>query len=194
MWVFTPEGFYSAIEWRRNDEHQGQICVRTRSRGDLNRLRKWIPGLTETIVTPNGDYRYRAWCSHVEWADGLAAMGEAIDYSNFKTEVGRFDRGRERKYHRIWSILGEIQKDGPYGWYRKRSRRLRGSAPTDDSPSLFDGGDWGYPFDEPDTADDVSDLLAASFSVPSKHTSQGHPVRGHFRGSTWIRPYVRGKA
>lgn len=179
MWLMTPEGFYSVIEWERkkNDPHNGLLCVRTRSRGDLNRLRKWVPELGETVVTPKGDYRCRAWVTREAWAEGLARMGMAIDYGNFKSEVARRDPQRARLYHRIWSVLGEIQKDGPYGWFARRRRR---------QPSLFDfGGDYDYhPENEPMVAEDVSQEIRSGFFGLTA-------VRGHFRGKHWVRPYVR---
>jgi hypothetical protein len=66
------------------------------------------------VETRRGDYRYRAWISRDDLADGLAAIGRDLSYSNFKAEVARTDPGRAQAYGRAWGILGELQPGGPY--------------------------------------------------------------------------------
>ena len=111
MWLLIPEGFYSVIRKHGDD----RLCVRARVRDDLDRLRdRYLPDLTETVETPGSDYRYRAWINPEQFAAGLAAVGRAIDYPNFKNEAARVDHGRADAYHQVWEALGRLQPGGPY--------------------------------------------------------------------------------
>lgn len=111
MWLLIPEGFYSIVQ--RDGEED--LCVRARVADDLDRLRNtYLPTLTETVETPGGDYRYRAWISRTDLAAGLSDIALGLDYSNFKNEVARYDPGRAHTYSHVWGILGQLQPGGPY--------------------------------------------------------------------------------
>lgn len=168
MWFLTTEGFYSAVEETKLKAHLGQISVRAREPGALDMLReRYMPELSETSVTPSGvvaDYRYRAWIGKADFGAGLARVGEAVDYPNFKSEVAR-KRGLgryEKALHEVWSILGRLQPGGPYGYggasyppipkgepgitprLKKRGGRKKGQSKL---PLSFEGG-------APQTCDD----------------------------------------
>jgi len=70
--------------------------------------------LSATIETRAGDYRFRAWVSRDEFAEGVARIARDIDYSNFKSEVARRDPVRSHIYGEVWGILGQLQAGGPY--------------------------------------------------------------------------------
>lgn len=122
MWFFTSEGFYSAVEETHLKTHMGQISVRARQRDHLDKLREtYMPALSEVSVTPSSvsaDYRYRAWVDREDFAEGMANVARAVDYSNFKSEAmrksgpGRF----EKALHEVWSVMGRLQPGGPYGY------------------------------------------------------------------------------
>ena len=112
MWILTPDGFYSIVQKRGETD----LCVRARVGADLDRLREnCLPSLTETVETPDGDYRYRAWASHEAVAEALAAVVRDLRYDNFKNEVARNDHERAAVYHDVWNMLGRLQPGGPYG-------------------------------------------------------------------------------
>jgi hypothetical protein len=116
MWLLTPDGFYSVVQ-KHGEEN---LCVRARVGTDLDRLRDhYLPSLTETMETPGGDYRYRAWATHDEVGHALAAIAGDVHYDNFKTEVARHDHERARTYHDVWEVLGRLQPGGPYGFSKK---------------------------------------------------------------------------
>jgi hypothetical protein len=82
---------------------------------DLDRLRhRYLPALTETLETPGGDYRYRAWIGRDDLAAGMAKIARNLDYANFKSEVARHDPDRANAYAHVWGVLGELQPGGPY--------------------------------------------------------------------------------
>src|SRR3954453_14899081 len=111
MWILTPDGFYSIVQ----KHGETGLCVRARVRADLDRLRdRYLPTLTATTETPGGDYRFRAWATHEEVAEAIAAITRDLHYDNFKSEVARSDRQRARAYHDVWEALGRLQPGGPY--------------------------------------------------------------------------------
>ena len=111
MWLLIPEGFFSIVQ----KEGEKELCVRARVQADLDRLREtYLPTLSETLETPGGDYRYRAWISRDDLAAGMAEIARNLDYNNFKDEVARRDASRAHVYSEVWSILGGLQPGGPY--------------------------------------------------------------------------------
>lgn len=116
MWVFTLNGFLSAVEERRG-EHRGEIVVRAREASALEALREVAPTLTETAVSSDSDYRYRAWTGREAWAQALAELARRVSYSNYKSAVlERQGRSRfEAALHEVWQVMGRTQPLGPYG-------------------------------------------------------------------------------
>lgn len=120
VWFFTSEGFYSAVEETKLKRHKGKISVRARESGALELLRaSYMPELSATSITPKNrkaDYRYRAWIDREQFAEGLARIGRAVDYSNFKSEAAR-KRGYgrfEKALHDVWNVMARLQPGGPY--------------------------------------------------------------------------------
>jgi hypothetical protein len=112
MWLLIPQGFYSIVQKQGEEE----LCVRARVGADLDRLREtYLPALGETVETPGGDYRYRAWIGCDALAAGTAEIVRNLDYANFKDEVACHDPSRAHVYSRVWGVLGELQPGGPYG-------------------------------------------------------------------------------
>lgn len=113
MWILTPDGFYSIVQKRGEDD----LCIRARDADDLERLRDhYLPSLSETVETAHGDYRFRAWASHDDVAGALGRIVADLRYDNFKNEVARQDPARADVYHDVWSVLGRLQQGGPYGY------------------------------------------------------------------------------
>jgi hypothetical protein len=70
-----------------------------------------MPELSETIIGGGTDYPYRATINHKDFSHGLARIGEALDYSNFKAEVHK-KMGYERAsiYGDVWSALLKLER------------------------------------------------------------------------------------
>ncbi|MFN8188069.1 MAG: hypothetical protein U0R69_13450 [Gaiellales bacterium] len=66
--------------------------------------------MSDPVETPDGDYPFRSWASHRDFADALRRIALEIDYTNFKDEV-RSRRGWERAhtYHDVWDVLRGLQ-------------------------------------------------------------------------------------
>lgn len=125
MWLFTVDGFFSAVQDRDDPE---RIIVRGRVREDLERLVERLSptaGLAdpEIVATPMADYAFRVFVDRSVWAGYVSAAAWKIDYPNFKARAahgpGRFDA-----YHAVWATLSRWQRalvlDGEY-----RAEQLR---------------------------------------------------------------------
>lgn len=117
VWLATTRGFYSAVLW-----DDGRICVRARSKGDLERLRQLVPGMTKVAESRRADYRYRAWCSREEWREAVAALASEVDYGNFKGAVAKVDPDRSHLYGSVWATLLRI-RERPSKKEMKRRRK-----------------------------------------------------------------------
>lgn len=82
MWVFTQDGFISAVD---NRHVPGKLSVRARDKRSLMMLAE----LTEQEITQsaNTDYPYRVYVTRQEFADFLVTHVETLDYPNFKNRV-----------------------------------------------------------------------------------------------------------
>ena len=111
MWLFTNIGFFSAVQ-KPGDKH---LTVRARAAADLDRLREqFMPELSPTKAKGGHDYPFRATISHEAFSNGLAKLGAAINYSNFKNEVAaKMGRRRAHTYSNVWSTLLEIERETP---------------------------------------------------------------------------------
>jgi hypothetical protein len=102
MWLFTEFGFFSIVR------KPGDSCltVRARVEADLDALRRYAPGLSETVAGAGTDYPYRACISPEDLGPALAEVVQAIDYGNFKQRVAANQGpGRETVYHRVWRAM-----------------------------------------------------------------------------------------
>lgn len=102
MWIFTKDGFFSAVEDRKDPL---RVIVRARDKRDIVRLAERI-GVKAYKSGENSDYEYRLWASKLRWAEYLSMSAARIDYSNFKDAMGRiFDSKRMEQLHTVWAVM-----------------------------------------------------------------------------------------
>lgn len=92
MWVFTQDGFVSAVE---NSDKPGEMVVRSRDRASLELLSD-LTG-SEIVELQHRDYEYRVFVTKQDFANWLVSHVEEIDYSNFK--------------NRLWRTRGDVYHD-----------------------------------------------------------------------------------
>jgi hypothetical protein len=82
MWVFTQDGFISAVD---NGHVPGKLAIRGRDKKSLELL----AALTQQdiIQSKDSDYPYRVFVTREEFSNFLLAHVDTIDYSNFKDRV-----------------------------------------------------------------------------------------------------------
>lgn len=149
MWVCTKGGFISAVRWQggKKDPNNGKLSVRAREREALEYLLVHVetPKPKPKIKKKGGDYAYRVFLSETQWLEAVAGLAAEVDYRNFKDEVlrqakaGKVSMAYEKALHRVWSIFGDLQPGGPYGW----RRGWKSAAPTlfedDEDDDLWKG-------------------------------------------------------
>lgn len=112
MWLITPIGFFSIVR-KPDDQRTGTLTVRARVRGDLEALRElYLPGLGRIEESHETDYRFRAKAPRSEVSAAMARLIDDLDYSNFKSEVGKQQgNARAKLYGSVWSSLYKLQTD-----------------------------------------------------------------------------------
>jgi len=110
MWIFTREGFFSAV----NDDYckQDELMIRARVKEDLLRLAKFLCIKKPKILTIKiADYRFRMKVKRSEWAGYCADSANNIDYSNVKGNIVDCDPKRSKSYMAVWAALYGLQQD-----------------------------------------------------------------------------------
>jgi len=91
----------------------GTLTVRSRVRSDLAALKQhYLPSLGPIQESHDTDYRFRAVAPRAEVSAAMARLVDNLDYSNFKSEVGK-KQGHKRAglYHKVWDVLYHLQTD-----------------------------------------------------------------------------------
>ena len=107
MWIFTKDGFFSAVF----DKYckSGELMIRSRCKDDLSRLSKKLHGYSdesEILEVEHADYRYRMKILKHEWADYLINCAYDIDYANVKDHITPAgDNSRKNAYYQVWTAL-----------------------------------------------------------------------------------------
>ena len=110
MWLFTRDGFFSAIQ--DNYCKTSEVIVRTRVKRDLLRLLIKIGRSDDNIITlPNADYRYRIKLAKQEWAKYLSSEAMNLDYSNVKDAITDGLCERSEAYYACWTSLYQFQME-----------------------------------------------------------------------------------
>lgn len=106
MWVFTRDGFFSAVQ---HFEQPNTILVRGRVESDLRRLCEIMK--TQIVENVDADYRYRTSVSRPAWAEYLQQAARELDYPNFKNAMhDLFDDSRRDQAHmEVWSAMQRLQ-------------------------------------------------------------------------------------
>ena len=95
MWLFTPVGFMSVVSHDKKT-----LVVRSRDAGDLKKVVRGLRAVDSKTrikihATPGRDYGYRIFVPRRLFARWFASTVAAIEYTNFKSEIGRTDPARE---------------------------------------------------------------------------------------------------
>lgn len=122
MWIFSQDGFVSAVE-----KKSGIISLRARDRESLTRM--GFKG--KRIKTGEGtDYPFRVETTKAELKVLVCKQIDEIDYPNFKSRL-KVSRGQrfESAAHRVWSAMLSVEpRDAlthltPGSWRRPRKRK-----------------------------------------------------------------------
>ncbi|MBT8330342.1 MAG: hypothetical protein KJO60_06145 [Desulfofustis sp.] len=109
MWLFTRDGFFSAV----HDDYCGpeELMIRARVIEDLQRLLDKLKiDDADILVIKNADYRYRVKLSHAQWCAYVAAEAARIDYANFNNSVAADEPDRSSAYMKCWEAMYLFQE------------------------------------------------------------------------------------
>lgn len=111
MWVFTQDGFISAVD---NNQVPGKLAVRARDKISLELLAAFTE--QEIQQWKNTDYPYRVFVTKEQFAEYLSVQVDSLDYANFKDRVWAT---RGDKYHRatgqVWESMLGVTDDEAIG-------------------------------------------------------------------------------
>ena len=110
MWLLTPFGFFSIVQ-KPDDKKTATLTIRSRVRGDLERLRdSYLPSMGDIVANAGSDYRYRAKALRSEVSSAMAKIVSDIGYANFKDQVAQ-QQGKVRAglYGEVWQVLNELR-------------------------------------------------------------------------------------
>lgn len=111
MWIFTQDGFISAVD---NGHVEGKLAVRARDKRSLELLAALTQQDVKQSVT--SDYPYRVYVTKEEFSDFLLAHVDDLDYSNFKNRV--YDtRGAEfaNACGKVWEAMLDVTDEAAAG-------------------------------------------------------------------------------
>lgn len=107
MWVFTQDGFVSAVRHNSQPDH---LMVRARDEKSLHQLR----GMTNQpiVKTPTGDYPYRVTVTEDYFKLWLMEHVADLQYTNFKSQVA-VTRGKKYAHplSDVWATMHEVEDD-----------------------------------------------------------------------------------
>jgi len=111
MWVFTIEGFVSAV---REPYDHTELIVRARDKKSLETL-EFVSG-RKAWASPSNDYPYRIKVTNGDFDRFLELATEDISYSNFKQAV---DANRGKTYakalSKVWSAMHDVEDETARG-------------------------------------------------------------------------------
>ena len=113
MWVFTQDGFISAVD---NKVKPGLLAVRARDRQSLEALSEMAG--SEIEFTPRRDYQYRTYVSREMLEDFVKLSIETLDYPNFKDRL-YVSRGKQFAHAagNVWTSMLAVADKEYEDWY-----------------------------------------------------------------------------
>jgi hypothetical protein len=113
LWVFTAEGFFSAV----HDKfcNRDELMIRARCKDDLCQLSKKLHGScdeSQILEIGHADYRFRMKVPKQAWSQYLAEYALSLDYANVKDSIiPDGDHSRKDAYYQVWLALHRWQME-----------------------------------------------------------------------------------
>ena len=111
MWIFTQDGFISAVD---NKEVSGKLTVRARDKRSLAMLAEFTDQDIKQV--DRRDYPYRVHVTKEEFGDFLLGHVDNLDYPNFKDQVYAV-RGQQfaSACGAVWAAMLDVTDDDALG-------------------------------------------------------------------------------
>ena len=108
MWLFSRDGFYSAVKDKYCND--GELMIRARIKVDLERLLEKIESDDEILTFGHADYRYRVKIKAYQWIKYVAKEAADIDYDDVKDTITWHEPNRSMAYYDCWQALYRFQQ------------------------------------------------------------------------------------
>lgn len=108
MWIFTKDGFFSAVKDKYCDD--SDLMIRARLKIDLERMLEKIDSKAEILVIEQADYRYRVKIKAYQWVKYVGSEAADIDYDNVKGTITWHEPNRSTAYQECWQALYRLQQ------------------------------------------------------------------------------------
>ncbi len=207
MWLMTPVGFFSIVQ-KPDDEKLATLTIRSRVRGDLERLRdSYLPSMSNIAVNAGSDYRYRAKALRSVVSSAVAKIVSDIGYANFKDEVAQ-QQGKVRAglYGQVWQVLYELPDHQAVGKSAaatsvKAAVSLKvayGGVLVDEQNRVllrepkghYDGYVWTFPKGRPDKGESADTAALREVKEETGYSARiVSQLPGRFLGGTTVNEY-----
>jgi hypothetical protein len=108
MWIFTQDGFVSAVRHTDKPDH---LMVRSRDYQSLIGLSN--ASKQQITKTPTADYPYRVTVKDDKFNNWLTDSVTQLEYSNFKSQVAvTRGKGYVNALHHVWDIMHDVEDKG----------------------------------------------------------------------------------
>lgn len=109
MWVYTKDGFFSAVQ---DNQDRARMRVRARRRDDLERAFPDSDIIDQAESGGQFDYRWHLDVARGEWVDYLCETAMDIDYTSHAKEAMTQD-GTDREMYsallEVWRVMYRLQ-------------------------------------------------------------------------------------
>ena len=113
MWIMMNDAFVSIVKPAAALKKSGStLCVRARTRSDLEDFFEFLGEEIAIEYTPERDYAYRTFQSRYKVSKAIVERVHSLDYGNFKNSVE--DDDRHEAYEEVWMVMnqwGRRQRD-----------------------------------------------------------------------------------
>ena len=207
MWLITPFGFFSVVQ-KPDDKKTATLTIRSRVRGDLERLRDaYLPSMSEIVANAGSDYRYRARAKRSEVSSAMAKIVSDIEYENFKDEVAQ-KQGKVRAgfYGKVWQVLYDLpdQKSAGAQVFAESTKptvglkAAYGGVLVDAQNRVllrqpkghYDGYVWTFPKGRPDKGESPDEAALREVKEETGYSARiVSKIPGSFSGGTTVNEY-----
>ena len=103
MWVFTSDGFFTAVS---KQCRQDEIMIKANSRKDLEKLLQSVNAQQPIQESPETAHRFHVILKKASWIQYLADYVEDLDYETVRDHiVTRNDTARHEAYQTVWTTM-----------------------------------------------------------------------------------------
>jgi hypothetical protein len=103
MWVFTKDGFFTAVS---KQCRQDEIMIKANSRRDLEKLLRKTNTQGPIQESPEPAYRFHVILEKASWIQYLSDYVQSLNYETVRDNiVAQNDAARHEAYQAVWTTM-----------------------------------------------------------------------------------------